>query len=75
MKWTKEEMQLIVSICSKEYEMDITDRDYEGPFDFEGDILVKDSKGGYKVMSWDYDEVYYKGTLENCCKHCIGEKV
>jgi hypothetical protein len=73
MKWTKEEMAIIGRICGEAYEMEFDHMDYEGPFDFEGDILTKDVKGGYRVMSWDFDEVYYYGSLEHCCRYITGE--
>ena len=72
MKWTKEEVETITRVCSEEFEMDYADIT-EGALDFEGDILTKDIKGGYRVMSWDFDEVYYYGSLENCCKYITGE--
>lgn len=72
--WSREEFEVIKQSVSSIYGAKGWDYDRDnGAMDFEGNVLLKTVRGAYRVMSWDYGEEYFRGSLLDCCKYITGE--
>jgi hypothetical protein len=68
--FTEEEIAVVTSIVGEHFDMTFGSPKDCREIDFEGNVLMKEEEG-YRVYNWDYSEVYYEGSLENCAKYII----
>ena len=67
--WTKDELKVIVESTKEHFDSDNENRN--DAMDFDGNLLVKED-GNTLVYSWDYEEVYFTGTLKECLNYIVG---